>query len=120
VKRGRNVSICPSSSGTDCAAASWASGWIVFVDANGDANGASGSVDTGDTVIRVFDPRNGMALTTSPSTDLVSFNSKGYGTLSALTTFKICPPDNSSTNARSVEVSISGRSRMISSGITCP
>src|SRR5687768_17503929 len=39
VKRGADVSICPSADGTDCESDNWAGGWIVFVDANGDANG---------------------------------------------------------------------------------
>jgi type IV fimbrial biogenesis protein FimT len=119
VKRGRNVSICPSSSGTDCAAGSWAAGWIVFVDANGDANGAAGSVDNGDEVIRVFAALADIAVTISPSTNLLSYSNKGYGTLTAVTTFKLCPVDGDSDNARQVEISVSGRARTITSGVTC-
>jgi type IV fimbrial biogenesis protein FimT len=119
VKRGRNVSICPSTSGTDCAAGTWATGWIVFVDANGDADGAAGSVDTGDTVIRVYTALADLALTTSPTTNLVTYDNKGFGKLSAVTTFKLCPQDGASANAKSVEVSLSGRARVISSGVSC-
>ncbi len=32
VKRGRRVSLCPSSNGTGCSGTDWKSGWIVFVD----------------------------------------------------------------------------------------
>ena len=119
VKRGRNVSICPSTSGTDCAAGAWAAGWIVFIDANGDANGAAGSVDAGDTVIRVYNALADLALTTSPSTNLVTYDNKGFGRLSAVTTFKLCPENGDSANAKSVEVSLSGRARVISSGVNC-
>lgn len=119
VKRGRNVLICPSTSGTDCAAASWASGWIVFVDANGDADGAVGSVDAGDTIIRVFDPRSGLTVTTSPATNLLTYDNKGYGRMGSLRTFTICPQDGNSNNARQLEVSVSGRSRTITTGVAC-
>lgn len=119
VKRSRSVSICPSTSGTDCSAGSWASGWIVFVDANGDANGATGSVDSGDEVIRVFAALADIKVTVSPSTNLISYTNKGYGSLSAVTTFKLCPTDNKSSNARQVEISVSGRARTITSGVTC-
>ncbi len=119
VKRGRNVSICPSASGTDCAAGTWASGWIVFVDANGDANGAVGSVDSGDEVLRVFSALADIAVSVSPSTNLISYTNKGYGSLSAVTTFTLCPTDGNGSNARQVEISVSGRARTITSGVSC-
>ena len=119
VKRGRNVSVCPSSSGTDCAAGSWAAGWIVFVDANGDADGATGSVDSGDEVLRVFDALADIDVAVSPSTNLLSYSNKGYGTLTAVTTFTLCPMDGDSGNARQVEISVSGRARTINSGVSC-
>jgi len=49
VRRGRPVTVCSSSGGTACDGAAWAEGWIVFVD-----EGAAGSVDTSDEIIRVF------------------------------------------------------------------
>lgn len=36
VKTGSGVSICPSLDGEDCAAGSWSTGWIVFIDADGE------------------------------------------------------------------------------------
>lgn len=120
VKRGRNVSICPSASGTDCAAGVWSSGWIIFIDANGDANGSAGSVDAGDEVLRVFAPLGDVRLTVTPSTNLVAYDNKGFGAIAALLTFKLCPVDNVSRNARQVEVSLSGRPRSISTGVNCP
>lgn len=119
VKRSRDVSICPSTSGTDCASDKWADGWIVFIDANGDANGASGSVDAGDEVLRVFAALADIKVTSSPSTDLLTYDNKGYGKLGAVTTFTLCPVDNDSSNARQVEISVSGRGRTITSGVTC-
>jgi type IV fimbrial biogenesis protein FimT len=120
VKRGRNVMVCPSTSGTDCAAGSWSSGWIVFVDANGDADGATGSVDAGDTIIRVFDQRSGLAIAVAPATNLLTYDNRGYGRMGALRTVTICPQDGNDANARQVEITVSGRSRIISTGVSCP
>jgi len=119
VKRGRNVAICPSASGTDCAAGSWSAGWIVFVDANGDANGASGSVDSGDEVIRVFTALADIDMSASPTTNLLSYDNKGFGNMSAVTTFTLCPVDGNEANAKAVEISLSGRARTISTGVDC-
>lgn len=120
VKRGEDVSICPSATGTDCAAANWAAGWIVFVDANDDADGGAGSVDAGDTVIRVFDPLADVAMAADPETDLLVYDNKGYGRLGALTVFTICPVDGDAASAKEVEISLSGRARIVSSGVDCP
>lgn len=48
VKRGQNVTVCPSTNGTACATTSaWQGGWIVFPDPNNNQ-----TVDTGETVLR--------------------------------------------------------------------
>lgn len=119
VKRGRNVSICPSASGTDCAAGTWADGWIVFVDANGDANGAAGSVDAGDEVLRVYTALADLELAASPTTNLLTYDNKGYGRMSSALTFTLCPLDGNEDNARQVQISLSGRSRTITQGVAC-
>lgn len=119
VKRGRDVVICASANGTDCAASGWASGWIVFVDTNADADGATGSVDAGDTVIRVFDQRSGLTVSTAPTTSLLTYDNRGFGRMGSLRTFTICPLDGTAANARQVEISVSGRARVITSGVAC-
>lgn len=48
VKRGAAVSICASNNGTGCTSTDWNDGWLVFSDA-----GTAGTVDGGDTVLRV-------------------------------------------------------------------
>ena len=118
IKRGALVSICSSSSGTDCAANSWADGWIVFVDNNSDANGAAGSVDAGDEVLRVYQGLGGNSLTFSAS--LQQYDPQGFGTNAAARTFLLCPEDGNSANAQSVEISITGRGRRIHDGLVCP
>jgi type IV fimbrial biogenesis protein FimT len=119
VKRGRDVLVCPSTDGSDCAAGSWASGWIVFVDTNGDADGTTGSVDAGDTIIRVFNQRAGLTIAIAPTTNLLTYDNRGYGRMGALRTVTICPQDGNAANARQVEISVSGRSRIITAGVSC-
>lgn len=118
IKRGTIVSICSSSSGTDCAADSWADGWIVFVDNNGDANGAVGSVDVGDEVLRVYQGLGGNSLTFTA--DLQQYDPQGFGTNAAARTFLLCPEDGNSANAQSVEIAVTGRGRRIHEGLVCP
>jgi len=119
IKRGINVSICATDDGTDCEADAWSDGWMVFVDANGDADGDSGSVDAGDDIIRVFDSI-GAESTLTFTTDLFQFNSMGFGTGPAVQTFLVCPGSGVATNARSLEIAVSGRGRRIEDGLVCP
>jgi type IV fimbrial biogenesis protein FimT len=112
IKRGQNVSICPTTDGADCAAGSWAGGWIVFVDVNNDADGDTGSVDAGDILIRAYEPLADMVVTVTPNTDLIAYDNKGFGSNAALVTFKVCPEDGNAENARELEISLSGRARI--------
>ncbi len=118
IKRGALVSICGSSSGTDCATGSWSDGWVVFVDNNGDADGAVGSIDAGDEVLRVYQGLGGNTLTFSA--DLQQYDPQGFGTNPAVRTFLLCPEDANSANAQSVEISMTGRGRRIHEGLVCP
>lgn len=52
VKRGVQVTICPSGGGTNCnSAAPWQNGWLVFTD-----GGTTGTVDGTDQILRVGQP----------------------------------------------------------------
>lgn len=119
IKRGTNVGICPSTDGVDCAAGSWSTGWVVFLDANGDADGAAGSIDAGDTIIRVFDALGADSVFTG-TTDFLEYNSLGFSATAGVQTMKLCPSTNNADNARSVEISVSGRGRRIEGGLVCP
>lgn len=116
-KRGSIVSVCGSASGTDCAADSWSSGWIVFVDNNLDADGAVGSVDAGDEVLRVYQASGANDFTFTES--IQQYNSQGFSTNTATVTFLLCPEDGNSENAQSIEVSVTGRDRRIHQGLAC-
>jgi type IV fimbrial biogenesis protein FimT len=119
VKRGQDVSICPTTDGADCATGSWAGGWIIFVDVNNDADGDTGSIDVGDVVIRVYEPLSDLAVTVTPNSDLIAYDNKGFGKNAALLTFKVCPQDGNADNAREVEISLSGRARIIDTVGSC-
>ncbi len=73
VNRQGTVSVCPTTNRTDCGT-NWSAGFIVFRDIN-----ANGSIDAGDTIIRVFDALGaGLTLTHSmtdgsPTRDYVRY-----------------------------------------------
>lgn len=119
IKRGTNVGVCPSNDGLDCDAASWTTGWIVFVDVNGDANGASGSIDGGDIIIRVFDALGADSVLTV-TTNYLEYNSFGFSATAGTQTMLLCPSSANSANARSVEIGVTGRGRRIEGGLVCP
>lgn len=119
IKRGTEVGICASNDSADCDNDDWSDGWIVFVDNNGDADGADGSIDAGDVVIRVFDAVGSGSVLTS-TFDLFQYNELGFSETGAVETLKLCPSSNNASNARSVEISVSGRGRRIEDGLTCP
>lgn len=119
IKRGTNVGICPSNDGADCTAGSWTTGWVVFVDANGDSDGDTGSIDVGDTIIRVFDALGANSVLTV-TTDFLEYNSRGFSATAGVQTMLLCPSTGNSANARSVEIGLSGRGRRIEGGLVCP
>lgn len=119
VKRGRPVAICATTDGLDCSAGDWSEGWMIFVDTNNDADGDTGSVDVGDTIIRVYDTL-GAGSTLTFTIDLLQYDAQGFSTAGATQTFLLCPLSNNANNARSVEVGVSGRGRRIEGGLVCP
>lgn len=119
IKRGRDVSICASDDGLDCDLNNWSNGYILFVDNNGDANGAAGTIDAGDEVIRAYNAA-GSSSTITMTVPMLTYNSLGFSGTGGTQTFKICPSSNNANNARSLEVGPSGRGRLIETGIVCP
>lgn len=118
IKRGTVVAVCASASGSDCAVDTWSAGWLVFVDNNGDADGASGSVDAGDEILRVY---QGLAGTTlSFDANLQQYDARGFGANNALRSFLLCPDDADSALAQAVEIAVTGRGRRIREGLVCP
>jgi len=118
IKRSTVVSFCATANGTDCAAGTWNSGWMIFIDNNADADGDTGSVDGGDEVIQVFDPLADVNVTFTAN--LFQYSSRGIGLTGTVQTLKICPENNDVENARAIELGISGRARVIEDGLVCP
>lgn len=71
VKNRRGAGVCASSAGSTCDGKSWADGWLVWADTNGD-----GGLSAGETVLRYSAGRPG--LTTVGTPDLsVGFDPRG-------------------------------------------
>ena len=119
IKRGTDVVICASPDGIDCDAGTWSEGWMVFADANGDADGDSGSVDGGDTIIRVYE-QLGANTTLTYTTDMMAYNSLGFGVIGGTQTFVLCPGSGNANNARSIVIAPSGRGHREEDGLVCP
>lgn len=106
IKRVTQVTLCKSSDGTACSATSnWQSGWIMFVDSNGNE-----AVDSGETIIKVHQALEGSAtLRYGTSYDYVYYKSDGTAWPNA--TFTFCDTRGASY-ARAIIVSNSGRARI--------
>lgn len=109
VTRGAPVSICavdPSDKNrcaTGASAGSWSRGWIVFVD----DHGAVGSIDAGDSVLRVFPALDGGSALTAGSAFL-QYRTDGF-LASGATTLFLRAPRCALTNNRSIAVTAQGR-----------
>ena len=120
IKRSATVSVCSSADGAACSnGAAWRSGWIVFVDTDGDGN-----LDADDTVLRVQDAWNAVASIASanPAGDRRFFTFQATGMARAATqTFFITPTGQAAAElSRLVCVSMQGRAALRASGsATC-
>lgn len=106
IKRGDEVSVCRSASGTGCAAAGgWEQGYIVFTDSD---NG--GDVDAGvDTVLRVFEALSGGGSLTNNNQQVITYNASGFSPGEA-SSFTLCDL-RGAAQARAIILSNQGRVR---------
>jgi type IV fimbrial biogenesis protein FimT len=112
VKQGRTVTLCGSTDGATCNTANWESGWIVFVNLNGDT-----VVDAGDVLIsRNTGLPAGLTLRAVEfdSTSDVNYLPNGQlrdddGDNDADGTFKLCEQTGDATLARVANVTNLGR-----------
>jgi type IV fimbrial biogenesis protein FimT len=120
IKIGTFVSVCPSTDSASCTgSATWGTGWIVFLDYNG-----NGTFDSGtDKVLRVQGSIAPDTLVGSdPNFKFLTFNREGFGTnsLSAWTSLTL---NSSPTNVqwrRCMAVSAVGALTIVRSGQTTP
>lgn len=119
VKRSARVSLCQSADGASCVTGSnsWTSGWIVFIDANG-----NGAVDTGDEIVRVQQALTSIASIASatPMSDRRFFTYQPTGwAKSANQTFIFTPAGTvPSGSVRVVCISNQGRAGLKAAGAT--
>ena len=119
IRLGVNVSVCPSTSGTDCTGGlSWQGGWIVFSDDN-----ASRSVDNGELVLRRQQAWTGTdtLIAGNAQANVISFSRDGFsigmpGTV--VFTLRAVPADPNLV--RCVTLNMAGRQRTLRpDGSTC-
>lgn len=131
ITRKQHVVVCPSSTGTSCAASnSWSSGWMIFVDIN--ENGLrSTTTSDGEIILRVQGVPEGQVritsgVETSPSTNAkytVRYNESGSKEL-GVTELRVCAGNalaSSDTEfSRTIDIANSGSARMKWGTTTCP
>ena len=120
IKTGGFVSVCPSTNASSCSSStSWDTGWIVFLDFNGD-----GTVQGGDTVIRAQRSISPDTLVSSPSTfKYITFNREGYASLSGVTGYTSIVLNSNPVNTqwrRCLAVSAIGALAVEKSGASVP
>ena len=104
IKRNLEVGICTFAAGPACGAgASWAPGWIVFVDTD-----SSGGWTAGDEVLRVRDPASNN-ITVTPPANLLHFSRRGEVAAGsgAITLCNTNIPG--ATNLRTITMAVTGR-----------
>ena len=122
LKRARPVLVCQSSNGTSCTrdSAAWASGWLVFVDSNGNAQVDAAS-DDGPTedLLRVQSALPALASIASNNVSTghsITFQATGSAK-SAAQTIVFTPAGSGTTDhIRALCISLQGRARIGSAG----
>ena len=125
IKRGFSATICKSDDGATCAG-NWTDGWIVFDDQDAD-----GTIDAGETIIRVHSALQGGTTLTFGTKNRITYSPQGIAT-GFNDTFELCD-NRGATKAKGIIVSNTGRARLAidsnsdgtvedgsSANITCP
>lgn len=110
-KRNRTVSVCPSADGVDCGG-TWASGWLVFVNADTDMPPA---VTDGDEIIRyVAAPSQGLPLSAdAASASGLSYSARGRPLRPV--SFAYCDP-RGGNDSRSLTLGLGGHIQLEQGG----
>ncbi len=113
-KRNGRVALCKSANGTTCTTSGgWHQGWMVFHDANNNAQ-----ADTGEEILRVNEalPTNWSLLGNTPVANYVSYAATGSArTINSAFqagTLTLCRESTLSGEARAIVVSATGRPRV--------
>lgn len=98
------VSICASSDLATCSSNDWASGWIIYVDAD-----ASGDFSVGDEVLRAHEALPGDSTLSSTAGSAITFDPRGFAPGSA-GSFSLCD-ERGVEYLKSITISMTGRVR---------
>lgn len=123
IKNNSRVALCKSADGATCTSDGyWSQGWLVFRDANNNAQ-----VDVGENVLRVHEalPINLVLMGNANVASYVSYASSGYARLTSgafqAGTLTLCQPSASGGEARQIVISATGRPRVQKSNVaSCP
>lgn len=115
IKRGVRVSVCSRLNNTTCSGAAvfnWDTGWLVFVNPNGNA-----VADAGEMVLQVRQPlENGNTLRTA-GIQRVTYQNSGFS--GNADTFRLCD-SRGATSGRAIVVSLQGRVSTRTATTACP
>ncbi len=121
LKRVTRVTVCGSINGTVCAGSGgWEQGWIVFVDTNNNAQ-----VNTGEEILQINSTLDGgNTLRGSSNVDTyISYVASGVTKFTGggfqAGTLVLCDDRGSGVNARTINISVTGRSRVEETAVTC-
>jgi type IV fimbrial biogenesis protein FimT len=105
VTKSTQVGLCASDNTTSCSGSDWASGWILFVDADSD-----NAFTAGEEILRVKQALQSNTLEYSAGDDaVVIYDSRGF-TPNSVGTFALCD-DRTTANLKSISISVTGRVR---------
>ncbi len=115
IKRGIRVTVCSRLSDTACSGTTtWNTGWLVFVDTDGDG------VVGGETVLQVRQPLESTNTLNSDTLSRVTYQNSGFVGFGG--TLRLCDT-RGTANARAIVVSAQGRVRtgpLAAEGLACP
>lgn len=117
LKRVTNIGVCISSTGTSCVGADWTSGWIVFVDKNGNQ-----AFDAGEEILLVREALANNTLTSPKALKAPSplvFNSRGLPANAPNgAAFSLCD-DRGTPKGRSILISPTGQTSSATNPASC-
>ena len=114
IARNRNVTVCPSADGADCAGSDWSVGWIVFND-----DDADGVMDGGDEVVlRRVEPRGNVDFVSDGGiAGGVTYRRNGRST--ATGDFRLCDARGAS-HGKQIVMDLAGRPSVQKLTGSCP
>ncbi len=110
VKLGKRVTVCTSSDGATCSGGAWNTGWIVFIDFNGNAvvdSGSAAITEDNDRVLRIVEPSSSSVSSTTTAGATITYTSEGRSSSSG--NFVFSTNDAYTNHDRGVEISATGR-----------